>query len=113
MAQTVWEPNEVQKAFLGALADGKVRSLKQVNAMLGREIKPGSINTLINKGKVKSLMDAVEYATTIKETRTYADGTVVEIEKTKTATETGYQLVWEGLDPSPSKEGKTADGKII
>lgn len=111
MAQTVWEPNETQKSFLGALADGKVRSLKQVNAMLGREIKPGSINTLINKGKVKSLMDAVEYTTTIKETRTYADGTVVEIEKTKTATETGYQLAWEGVIPSLSKEGKTADGR--
>ena len=44
MANTNWTPNETQKLFLGALADGTVKSLKQINAELGKEIKTGSIN---------------------------------------------------------------------
>ena len=91
MANT-WQPNETQLAFLGALADGTVKSLRQINLALGKEIKTGSVNTLITKGKVKSIPDGVEYSVVIKETRTYADGTEIVIEKTKTATETGYQL---------------------
>lgn len=90
---TKWTPNETQKAFLGALADGKVKSLRQINAELGREIKTGSINTLIAKGMVQSIADGVEYTSTVVETRTYADGTQVVIEKTAPKTETGYQVV--------------------
>ena len=92
MAQTNWTPNETQKLFLGALADGKVKSLRQINAELGKEIKTGSINTLISKGMVKSIADGVEYSVKVVETRTYADGTEIVIEKSKVSTETGYQL---------------------
>lgn len=92
MAKTNWTMNETQKAFVGALQDGQIKSLKQVNAALGMDIKSGSIVTLIGKGIVKSLPDAVEYNVKVVEVRTYADGTEVTIEKVKTATETGYQL---------------------
>lgn len=88
-----WQPNETQKTFLGALADGKIKSLRQINAELGKEIKSGSVNTLITKGLVHSIPDGVEYTATIVETRTYADGTQVVIEKTAPKTETGYQVV--------------------
>ena len=88
-----WQPNETQKTFLGALADGKIKSLRQINAELGKEIKSGSVNTLITKGLVKSIPDGVEYTATVVETRTYADGTQVVIEKTAPKTETGYQVV--------------------
>ena len=90
---TKWTANETQKTFLKALADGKVKSLRQINAELGKEIKTGSVNTLISKGYVKSIADGVEYTATIVETRTYADGTQVVIEKTAPKTETGYQVV--------------------
>ena len=93
MAQNNWTPNETQKTFLGALADGKVKSLRQINAELGKEIKTGSVNTLITKGLVKSIADGVEYSVKVVETRTYADGTEIVISKEKTASETGYQLV--------------------
>ena len=92
MAQTTWQPNETQKIFLGALADGKVKSLKQINTELGKEIKTGSVNTLITKGLVKSIPDGVEYSVKVVETRTYPDGTQIIVEKEKTATETGYQV---------------------
>ena len=92
MAQTKWQPNETQKLFLGALADGTVKSLRQINMALGKEIKTGSVNTLITKGMVISIPDGVEYTAKIVETRVYADGTEITTEKTKTATETGYQL---------------------
>ena len=88
-----WSANETQKTFLKALADGKVKSLRQINAELGKEIKTGSVNTLISKGYVKSIADGVEYTAKIVETRTYADGTEIVIEKSTTKTETGYQLV--------------------
>ena len=92
MAKTNWTMNETQKAFMGVLQDGQIKSLKQVSAALGMEIKSGSIVALINKGIVKSLPDAVEYSVKVVEVRTYADGTEITIEKVKTATETGYQL---------------------
>lgn len=92
MANTNWTPNETQKIFMEALADGTVKSLKQINNALGKEIKTGSVNTLITKGKVISIPDGVEYTATITETRVYADGTELTITKTKTSTETGYQL---------------------
>ena len=92
MAKTNWTMNETQKAFVGALKDGQIKSLKQVSAALGVEIKSGSIVALIGKGIVKSLPDAVEYNVKVVEVRTYADGTEITIEKEKTATETGYQL---------------------
>lgn len=92
MAQNNWTPNETQKTFLGALADGKVKSLRQINAELGKEIKTGSVNTLITKGLVKSIADGVEYSVKVVETRVYADGTEIVINKEKTASETGYQL---------------------
>jgi hypothetical protein len=92
MAKTNWTMNETQKAFMGVLQDGQIKSLKQVSAALGTEIKSGSIVALIGKGIVKSLPDAVEYSVKVVEVRTYADGTEITIEKVKTATETGYQL---------------------
>ena len=90
--QTKWQPNETQQIFMKALGDGKVKSLKQINAELGKEIKTGSVNILITKGLVKSIADGVEYSVKIVETRTYADGTEIVVEKEKVATETGYQL---------------------
>ena len=87
-----WKANETQQKFMGALADG-MKSLKQVNAMLGTEIKTGSINTLLTKGLVKSIADGVEYKVKIVETRVYADGTEIVVEKETTKTETGYELV--------------------
>lgn len=92
MAQNQWTPNETQKIFMEALADGKTKSLKQINSELGKEIKTGSVNTLITKGKVESIPDGVEYSVKIVETRTYADGTEIVIVKEKTDTETGYRL---------------------
>lgn len=92
MAQNQWTPNETQKIFMGALADGKTKSLKQINSELGKEIKTGSVNTLITKGKVESIPDGVEYSVKIVETRTYADGTEIVVVKEKTDTETGYRL---------------------
>lgn len=91
MANT-WQPNETQKIFLGALADGKVKSLRQINTELGKDIKTGSVNTLITKGYVESIADGVEYTAKITETRVYADGTEIVISKEKVATETGYKL---------------------
>ena len=70
MANKTWTMNETQMAFVGALKDGQIKSLKQVN----------------------SLPDAVEYNVKVVEVRTYADGTEITIEKTKVAYETGYQL---------------------
>ena len=92
MAKNQWTPNETQKIFIGALADGKTKSLKQINSELGKEIKTGSVNTLITKGKVESIPDGVEYSVKIVETRTYADGTEIVVVKEKTDTETGYRL---------------------
>ena len=92
MAQNQWTPNETQKIFMGALADGKTKSLKQINSELGKEIKTGSVNTLITKGKVESIPDGVEYSVKIVETRTYADGPEIVVVKEKTDTETGYRL---------------------
>ena len=91
MANT-WQPNETQKLFMSALADGQVKSLKQINAVLGTNIVTGSINTLLTKELVIAIPDGVEYSMKSVETRTYADGIVVEIVKEKTKTETGYQL---------------------
>ena len=90
--QTNWQPNETQELFLGALADGTVKSLKQINHSLGKDIKTGSVVTLITKELVKSIPDGVEYSVKVVETRTYSDGTEIIVEKEKTATETGYQL---------------------
>lgn len=92
MAQTTWTPNEKQKSFMGALADGKVKSLRQISRELGMTIATGSINALITKGLVESVADGVEYTAVVVETRTYADGTQITTEKTKTDTETGYRL---------------------
>ena len=54
MAQTQkWEANDTQKLFMEALkdeADGL--TLAEINAKLGKEIKTGSINTLLSKGLV-------------------------------------------------------------
>jgi hypothetical protein len=88
-----WTPNETQKTFLGALADGTIKSLRQINAELGKEIKSGSVNTLITKGLVQTIADGVHYTAKIVETRTYADGTEIVIEKSVDKTETGYQVV--------------------
>ena len=52
---TKWTANETQKTFLKALADGKTKSLRQINAELGKDIKTGSVNTLISKGYVETI----------------------------------------------------------
>lgn len=92
MAKTTWTPNEKQTMFMGALADGKVKSLRQINHELGVNLVTGSINTLMTKGLVVAIPDGVEFTATIVETRVYADGTEITINKTKTDTETGYKL---------------------
>ena len=51
---TKWTPNEKQKLFLGALADGKALTLAEVSKKVGVEIKSGSINPLIAKGMVQT-----------------------------------------------------------
>lgn len=93
MAENKWTANETQKQFMGALNKDNYLSLKQVNAKLDKEIKTGSINTLKVKGLVETKENAVEYKAEIVETRTYADGTVIVIKKTKEDSETGYKLV--------------------
>ena len=92
MAKTTWTPNDNQKKFMGALADGGTKSLRQINNELKTDLKTGSINTLITKGLVESVPDGVEYEVVIVETRTYADGLVITSEKTKKDKETGYRL---------------------
>ena len=93
MAENKWTANETQRQFMGALNKDNYLSLKQVNAKLGKEIKTGSINALKGKGLVATQENAVEYKAEIVETRTYADGTVIVIKKTKEDSETGYKLV--------------------
>ena len=88
-----WTMNETQKAFMEVLADGSVKSFKQIEIALGKKIATGAVNTLITKGFVKTIDKAVMSTSTIVETRTYEDGTVVVIEKTKPTYETGYQIV--------------------
>ena len=88
-----WTMNETQKAFMEVLADGSVKSFKQIEVALGKSISTGAVNTLITKGFVKTIEKAVVSTSTIVETRTYADGTTVVIEKTKPTYETGYQIV--------------------
>lgn len=93
MAENKWTANDTQKQFMGALNKDNYLSLKQVNAKLSKEIKTGSINALKGKGLVETKENAVEYKAEIVETRTYADGTVIVIKKTKEDSETGYKLV--------------------
>lgn len=93
MAENKWSANETQKSFMGALSKDNYLSLKQINAKLDKEIKTGSINTLKVKGLITTKENAVDYKAEIVETRTYADGTVIVIKKTKEDSETGYKLV--------------------
>ena len=88
-----WSPNQKQKDFMGVLnADGYI-SLKQASHLVGYEIATGSINILSGKGLVKTKEKAVKYSSHTVETRTYADGTVIVIEKDSEKAETGYKLV--------------------
>ena len=54
MAQN-WQPNETQTLFMETLrgADGAL-TLSEVSDIVGKEIKSGSINTLIAKGMVET-----------------------------------------------------------
>ena len=92
MAENKWTANETQKSFMGALSKDNYLSLKQINAKLDKEIKTGSINTLKVKGLITTKENAVDYKAEIVETRTYADGTVIVIKKTKEDSEMGYKL---------------------
>ena len=92
MAENKWSANETQKSFMGALSRDNYLSLKQINAKLDKEIKTGSINTLKVKGLITTKENAVDYKAEIVETRTYADGTVIVIKKTKEDSEMGYKL---------------------
>ena len=89
---SVWTPNDKQKAFMGAIADGQVKSLRQINNELGMDLKTGSITALITKDIVESVPDGVEFSVVIVETRTYSDGLVITTQKEKTDTETGYRM---------------------
>ena len=89
MAENKWSANETQKSFMGALSKDNYLSLKQINAKLDKEIKTGSINTLKVKGLITTKENAVDYKAEIVETRTYADGTVIVIKKTKEDSEMG------------------------
>lgn len=92
MAENKWSANETQKSFMGVLSKDNYLSLKQINAKLDKEIKTGSINTLKVKGLITTKENAVDYKAEIVETRTYADGTVIVIKKTKEDSEMGYKL---------------------
>lgn len=91
----VWTPNDTQKAFMSVLSKEDYISLKQAEKKLGKKIATGSINALgVNgKGLVESKADQVKYTAKIIETRVYADGTEIVIEKEKESYETGYKLV--------------------
>ena len=87
-----WSPNQKQKDFMGVLnADGYI-SLKQASHLVGYEIATGSINILSGKGLVKTKEKGVKYTAHIVETRVYADGTTLVIEKDVEKAETGYKL---------------------
>lgn len=89
-----WQPNEKQKAFLGVLSEDKYISLKQASALVGFDIATGSINSLgaSGKGLVKTKEKAVKYTAHVVETRVYADGATLVIEKDVEKAETGYKL---------------------
>lgn len=87
-----WSPNQKQKDFMGVLnADGYI-SLKQASHLVGYEIATGSINILSGKGLVKTKEKGVKYTAHVVETRVYADGTTLVIEKDVEKAETGYKL---------------------
>lgn len=93
MAENKWSANDTQKQFMGALNKDNYLSLKQVNAKLDKEIKTGSINTLKVKGLVETKENVVKYTAVITEVRTYENGDIVEIVKTKdNGEEMGYKL---------------------
>jgi hypothetical protein len=50
------------------------------------------ITLLVQKGLVKLFANGVKYSVKVVEIKTYADGTEIITEKTKVATEAGYQL---------------------
>lgn len=52
--EKTWTPNETQKLFMEALSDGSEKTLAEISTQVGREIKTGSINTLVSKGLVIS-----------------------------------------------------------
>ena len=52
--EKTWTPNELQKAFMGALSDGSEKTLAEISVILGKEIKSGCINTLTAKGLIIS-----------------------------------------------------------
>lgn len=58
--EKTWTPNETQKLFMGALADGSEKTLAEISTQVGKEIKTGSINTLVSKGLVISKPKARE-----------------------------------------------------
>lgn len=87
-----WTPNQKQKDFMGALNPDGYVSLKQASHSVGYDIATGSINILSGKGLVKTKEKAVKYTSHTVETRTYADGTVIVIEKDCEKAETGYKL---------------------
>lgn len=86
-----WEMNETQKEFVAVLKElGHPATLMEINAVLGKNFKTGSINTLVTKGVVAT--EDVEL--TYTETKTFKFG---EIEVTssaeKTVTRKAYALV--------------------
>ena len=66
-----WSANAKQKKFMDALADGKELTLAEISALVGEEIKSGSINTLVSKGLVTHGEDKEIVVTAKRKVKTY------------------------------------------
>ena len=56
---------------MDALADGKELTLAEISALVGEEIKSGSINTLVSKGLVTHGEDKEIIVTAKRKVKTY------------------------------------------
>lgn len=89
--KTEWKANETQVAFMETLKElGRPATLKEINAVSGKNFKSGSINTLITKLLVATVDVDVPYA----ETKTYKfESGEVTVTADKTETKKAYFLV--------------------
>ena len=93
MATKEWTMNDVQKGFLGALANG-AKTLEQVNATRETEIKTGSINTLITKQY--AVTEEMEFPATETLVVKYPDGTEITKTTEKVVKRKAYSLTEKG-----------------
>lgn len=85
-----WQPNEIQKTFMGLLAKSEnPLTLAQVSHIVGFEVKSGSIVSLITKELVETC--EVEVKVKIVETEVYDDFEVVK-HKEKLVPKKAYKL---------------------